>query len=66
MKDFSESLSSQIIIRNIYKHGLQLSSLNNGDKTKVINSIVSDYKAINPIGSVTVDQLKKDLSLAIK
>lgn len=66
VKDFSQSLSSQIIKQNLYKHGLQLNSLNNGGKTKIINSIISDYKAINPIGSVSVVQLKKDLRLAIK
>ncbi len=65
-KDFSESLSSQIIKQNFYKHGLKLNSLNNGSKTKVVNSIISDYKAIKPIGSVSVVQLKKDLRLAIK
>jgi len=45
---------------------LKLNSLNNADKTKVVNSIISDYKAIKPIGSVSVVQLKKDLHLAIK
>ena len=64
-KDFSESLSSQIIRQNFYKHKLKLSSLNNGGKTKVVNSIVSDYRAIKPIGSVSVDKLKRDLRLAI-
>jgi len=66
IKDFSESLSSQMIKQNFYKHGLKLNSLNNGGKTQVVNSIVSDYKSIKPIGSVSVEQLKKDLRLAIK
>ena len=66
MKDFSEALSSQIIKQNYHKHGLKLNNLNNSGKTKAINSIVSDYKAIKPIGSVSVVQLKKDLRLAIK
>ena len=66
MQDFSEALSSQIIKQNYHKHGLQLNSLNNGAKTKVINLIVSDYKAIKPIGSVSVAKLKKDLRYAIK
>ena len=66
MKDFSESVSSLIINHNYYKHGLKLNSLNNADKTKVVNAIVSDYKAIKPIGSVAVVQLKKGLRLAIK
>ena len=66
IKDFSESLSSQIIKQNFYKHGLKLNRLNNDGKTKVVNSIVSDYKAIKPVGSVSVVQLKKDLRLAIK
>jgi len=66
IKDFSESLSSQIIKQNFYKHGLKLNRLNNDCKTKVVNSIVSDYKAIKPVVSVSVVQLKKDLRLAIK
>ena len=66
MKDFSEALSSQIIKQNYHKHGLKLNNLNNSGKTKAINSIVSDYKAIKPIGSASVAQLKQDLNLAIK
>jgi len=66
MKDFSESLSSQIIKQNSYKHGLKLNSLNNSGNIKAVNSIVADYKAIKPIGSVSIVQLKKDLRLAIK
>jgi len=67
MKDFSEALSSQIIKQNYHKHGLKLNSPNNnGGKTKAVNSIVSDYKAIKPIGSASVAQLKQDLNLAIK
>ena len=66
MKDFSEALSSQIIKQNYQRHGLKLNGLNNAGKTKAVNSIVSDYKAIKPIGSVSVVQLKKDLRLAIK
>lgn len=66
MKDFSESLSSQMIKHNYCKHGLKVKSLDSGGKAKVVDSIISDYKAIKPIGSVSVDQLKKDLCLAIK
>lgn len=66
IRDFSESVSSQIIKQNIFKHFLKSNSLNDSAKTKLINSIVSDYKAIKPIGSVSVVQLKKDLRLAIK
>ena len=66
MNDFSEALSSQIIKLNYHKHGLKLNSFNNGGKTKAVNSIVSDYKAIKPIGRASVVQLKKDLRLAIK
>ena len=66
MQDFSEALSSQIIKHNYHKHGLKLNSLNNGGKTNAVNSIVSDYKAIKPIGSVSVVQLKQDLDLAMK
>ena len=58
IKDFSESLSSQMIKQNFYKHGLKLNSLNNDGKTKTVNSIVSDYKAIKPVGCVSVVQLK--------
>ena len=65
-KDFSGALSSQIIEQSFHKHGLKLNSLNNDGKTKTVNLIVSDYKAIKPIGCVSVVQLKKDLRLAIK
>ena len=66
MNDFSESLSSQIIKQNYHNHGLKPGTLNNGGKTKVVNAIVSDYKAIQPVGSISVVQLKKSLRLAIK
>jgi hypothetical protein len=65
-KDFSESLSAQIIKQNYTRHRFNLNSLKSGAKTKLVNSIISDYKAIKPIGSVPVDQLKKDLRIAIK
>jgi len=66
MKDFSEALAAQIIKQNYLKHGLKSDSFNNGGKTEAVNSIVSDYKAIKPIGSVSVVQLKQDLDLAMK
>ena len=66
MNDSSESLSSLIIKQNTYKHGLTLNSLNKDGKAKTVNSIASDYKAIKPIGCVSVVQMKKDLHLAIK
>jgi nitrogen fixation protein FixH len=66
MNDFSESLSSLIIKQNTYKHGLTLNSLNKDGKAKTVNSIASNYKAIKPIGCVSLAQLKKDLRLAIK
>lgn len=66
MKDFSESLSSQIIKHNYDRHGPKATGFSNRSKTKVVNSIVSDYKAIKPIGSVSDDQLKKSLRLAIE
>jgi hypothetical protein len=66
MSDFSESLSSQIIKHNYNKHGSKATGFSNRSKTKIVNSIVSDYRAIKPIGSVSDDQLKKSLRLAIE
>ena len=66
MKDFSESLSSQIIRQNYDKCGLKLNGFNNGSHTKLINSIASDYKDIKPLGNVTVVQLKRDMRAAIR
>ena len=67
MKYFSEDLSSQIIRHNYNKNGLKLNGNgnSNGNHTKLINSIASDYKAIQPIGNVAVVQLKRDMSSAI-
>lgn len=66
IRDFSEPLSSQIIKHAYDKHGGNEKRFNNGDKTKVIDTIVSDYQAIKPIGSVSVTELKKSLRLALK
>jgi hypothetical protein len=66
MRDFSESLSFLIIKHNYCKHGLKLTSLDMSGKEKVVDSIISDFKAIKPIGGVSVLQLKKKLLLAIK
>jgi len=66
MKDFSESLSSQIIKHNYDKVDLKAKDFSSSAKTQVINSIVSDYRAIKPIGSFSVDKLKKSLRLAIQ
>jgi len=59
MKDFSEALSSQIIKQNYHKHGLKLNSRSNGGKTKAVNSIVSDYKAIKQSWSGKTGQRHK-------
>lgn len=66
MKDFSEALSVQMIKYYCSEHYLKMSSIHNSDKTALINSIVSDYQAIKPIGNVSVKKLKKELRLAIK
>jgi hypothetical protein len=66
MRDFSEPLVSQIIKHAYDKHGINEKSFNNGGKTKLINTIVSDYRAIKPIGSVSAVKLKKNLRLSLK
>lgn len=66
IKDFSEPMSSQIIKHALDKHGMSAKSFNNSGKAKVINEIVSDYRAIKPIGSDSAVQLKKNLCLALK
>lgn len=65
-KDFSEPLSSQIIKHTYIQHGVHRERFTISDKTSVINSIVSDYKAIKPFGSIPLVQLKKSLHLVLK
>lgn len=66
MKDFSGPLSLLMIKHNYCKYSLQSKSLDTGGKTKIVNLIVSDCKAIKPIGGVSVIQLKRELRLAMK
>ncbi len=66
MKDFSESLSSNMILQNYRKHNLKLNSRDKAAYRKVINSIAYDYRAIKPVGSVNVAYLKKELRSAIR
>ncbi len=66
MKDFSESLSSNMILQNCRKHNLKLNSRDKAAYRKVINSIAYDYKAIKPVGSVKVAHLKKQLRDAVR
>ncbi len=66
MKDFSESLSSNMILQNYRKHKLKLNSRDKAVYRKVINSIAYDYRAIKPVGSVNVAYLKKELRSAIR
>lgn len=66
MRDFSEPLASQIIKYAYDKHDINERNFNNGGKTKVINAIVSDYKAMKPIGSVSAVQLKKNIRLSLQ
>ena len=66
MKDFTESLSSSMILQNYRKHNLKLNSRDKAAYRKVINSIAYDYRAIKPVGSVNVAHLKKELRSAIR
>jgi hypothetical protein len=66
MKDFCESLSSNMILQNYRKHNLKLNSRDKVAYRKVINSIAYDYKAIKPVGSVNVTHLKKELRAAVR
>ena len=64
MKDFSASLASRIIEHNVKKH--RVGTKNCQHYTKLINAIVSDYQAIQPLGHNSVDDLKKELQAAVR
>jgi translation initiation factor 2B subunit (eIF-2B alpha/beta/delta family) len=64
MKDFSASLALRIIEHNIRKHRVE--TKNRQDYAKLINAIVSDYQAIQPLGHINVADLKKELQTAVR
>jgi hypothetical protein len=64
MKDFCSSLAVRIIEHNVKKHCI--GSNNRQYYAKLINAIVSDYQAIQPLGHITVADLKKDLQAAVR
>ena len=64
MKDFSEPLATWIIWRNCRDNCLQ-SEFRAYGYEKLINSIASDYAAINPVGRIKAAQLKEDLRAAL-
>jgi hypothetical protein len=64
MIDFSASLASQIIERNIRKYHVE--TRNHQEYAKLINSVACDYQAIKPVGRINVADLKKELRAAVR
>jgi hypothetical protein len=64
-KDFCESLSSQIILQNCKKNHLNLNNLDRDSYIRLVDSIISDYRAINPLGNNNVALKRKELLAAI-
>ena len=64
MKDFCSSLAVRIIEHNVKKHRVGTKDCQH--YTKLINAIVSDYQAIQPLGHITVADLKKELQAVVR
>ncbi len=64
-KDFSAALSEQIILQNVRKSYLDLENLNREGYIKLVESIISDYMAIKPLGNDNADLKKREWLAAI-
>ena len=64
MKDFCSSLAVRIIEHNVKKH--LVGTKNRQHYAKLINAILSDYQAIQPLGHINIADLKKDLQAAVR
>ena len=49
-KDFSEAMSTQIILYNVKKCSLDLTNLDKDGYFRLVDSIISDYRDIKPLG----------------
>lgn len=64
-KDFCEKLSSQIILQNCKKNHLSLTNLDRAGYIRLVDSIISDYRAIKPLGNNNVALKKREWLAAI-
>ena len=65
-KDFSDALSTQIIIHNSKKCSLDLAHLDSDSYFRLVDAIISDYKNIKPLGGCNAFRKKKELLSGIE
>jgi hypothetical protein len=64
-EDFSEALSTQIILENTRKCFIDFNSCENLDYIRLIDAIIDDYEMINPLGNNNFFLIKKELRSAL-
>lgn len=60
-EDFSEALSTQIILQNMRKCFIDLDNLSGMDYLRLVDAIISDYEMINPLGDNNISLKKEEL-----
>jgi hypothetical protein len=60
-KDFSDAMSAQIILYNVKKCSLDLTNLDRDGYFRLVDSIISDYSKINPLGDRNTPLKKREL-----
>jgi len=65
-KDFSDAMSTQIILHNVKKCSLDLTNLDRDGYFRLVDSIISDYTRINPLGECSTSLKKRELLSGIE
>jgi hypothetical protein len=65
-KDFSDAMSTQIILYNVKKCSLDLTNLDKDGYFRLVDSIISDYININPLGDCNTSLKKRELLSGIE
>jgi hypothetical protein len=65
-KDFSDAMSTQIILYNVKKCSLDLTNLDRDGYFRLVESIISDYIKINPLGDSNTSLKNRELLSGIE
>jgi hypothetical protein len=62
-KDFSNAFSTQILLSNSRKCSIDLANIDNDSYCMLVDSIISDYNRISPLGAFDASIIKRELLL---
>lgn len=60
-EDFSDAFSTQIVLTNSRKCSIDLTNIDNDSYSRLVDSIISDYNGISPLGASNADIRRREL-----